>query len=90
MFLCRRLLFCHVRADIFMQHVTVLAVLIFCYLFCFLDSFQMFVSNHGWRSLPVSVKPDLPSPESLFRLKVARNSFQHLYFDRSLQPLLIT
>ena len=36
MFLWRRLPFCYAGVEVFLQHVTVLAVHIFCYFFCFL------------------------------------------------------
>ena len=57
MFLWRRLPFCNVRAEVFLQHVTVLAVIFSVISFVF--SLQMFVSDHGWRCIPISVKPDL-------------------------------
>ena len=57
MFLWRRLPFSHVRAEVFLLHVTVLAVIFSVISFVF--SLQMFVSFHGWRCIPVSVKPDL-------------------------------
>ena len=57
MFLWSRLPFCHVRAEVFLQHVTVLAVIFYAISYVF--SLQMFVSDHGWRCIPVSVKPDL-------------------------------
>ena len=57
MFLWRRLPFCHIRAELFLLHVTVLAVIFSAISFVF--SLQMFVSGHGWRCIPVSVKPDL-------------------------------
>ena len=39
------------------HRVTVSAVHIFYYFFCFL--LTAVVSDHGWRCIPVSVKPDL-------------------------------
>ena len=47
-----------VRVEVFFQHVTVLAVHIF-YIISSVFSLQMFVSDHGWRCILVSVKPDL-------------------------------
>ena len=56
MFLWSRLPVGHVRAEVFL-HVTVLAVIFSVISFVF--SLKMFVSGHGWRCIPVSIKPDL-------------------------------
>ena len=49
--------FCHVGAEVFLQHVTVWrTVHIFYYFFCF--HFTDVLSVHGWRCIPVSAKSD--------------------------------
>ena len=50
--------FCHVMANVFLQRVTIFGSSYFL-LFRLLFSLQMFVSDHGWRCILVSVKPDL-------------------------------
>ena len=46
------------RFVMFGRNVTVFAV-IFSFSISFVFSLQMFVSDHGWMCIPVSVKPDL-------------------------------
>ena len=58
MFLCRRLPFCHVRTEIFLQHVTVFSVGPY-FVISFVFSLQMFLSDHGCRCIQANVKPDL-------------------------------
>ena len=59
MFLCRRLPFCRVRAEYIFaacdcfQWQSIFSVISFVF------SLQMFLSDHGWRCIPVNVKPDL-------------------------------
>ena len=53
---CFALLSCWGR--VFLQHVTVDARFILS-IISVVFSLQMFVSDHGWRCIPLSVKPDL-------------------------------